>query len=38
MKARRWIVVTVIALVGAGAWYLRPATGETTGANLFTYP
>jgi len=38
MRARRWIVVAVIALVGVGAWYLRPATGETTGANLFTYP
>jgi len=38
MKARRWIVVTAVALVGVGAWYLRPATGETTGANLFTYP
>jgi zinc protease len=38
MKARRWIVVTVFALVGIGAWYLRPATGETAGANLFTYP
>ena len=38
MNARRWIVVTVIALVAAGAWYLRPVTGETTSANLFTYP
>jgi len=38
MKARRWIVVTVLALVGIGAWYLRPATGETAGSNLFTYP
>jgi zinc protease len=38
MRARRWILITVVALVGVGAWYLRPATGEATGANLFTYP
>jgi zinc protease len=38
MRARRWIVVTILALVGVGAWYLRPATGETAGVNLFAYP
>jgi len=38
MRARRWVVVTILALAGVGAWYLRPATGETAGSNLFTYP
>ncbi|HEY3162311.1 MAG TPA: pitrilysin family protein [Vicinamibacterales bacterium] len=38
MRARRWAVIAIVALVSIGAWMSSQATGETAGGNLFPYP